>query len=84
MPALRDLRTLEAVTGVSGEIDVTVRAADVATPRTVAWMIRYEQGLLKHFGYLETEGCARSTLCPALSLPDLFSAGGSHSQRRRR
>ena len=32
MPALRDLRTLERVTGVSGEIDVIVHARNVATP----------------------------------------------------
>ncbi len=75
MPALRDLRTLEKVTGVSGEIDVTVHAANVATPQTVGWMIRYEQALLTHYGYLETKGCAHATLCPALSLPDLFSGG---------
>ncbi|HEY2770191.1 MAG TPA: MMPL family transporter [Solirubrobacteraceae bacterium] len=77
MPALRDLHTLENVTGVSGEIDVTVHAANVATPQTVAWMIRYEQGLLGHYGYVETKGCAHIKLCPALSLPDLFSAGSS-------
>ena len=35
MPALRNLRTLENVTGVSGEIDVTVRGANVATPAVV-------------------------------------------------
>jgi hypothetical protein len=38
-------------------------------------MIRYQQALLTHYGYLETQGCAHATLCPALSLPDLFSAG---------
>jgi hydrophobe/amphiphile efflux-3 (HAE3) family protein len=75
MPALHNLRTLEQVTGVSGEIDVVVHARDVASPQTVAWMIQYEQSLLKHYGYLETKGCAHSTLCPALSLPDLFSGG---------
>ena len=80
MPALRDLHTLERVTGVSGEIDVTVRAADVATPRTISWMIAYENGLLSHYGYLETKGCARSTLCPALSLPDLFSSASQPGQ----
>ena len=80
MPALRDLHTLENVTGVSGEIDVTVNADNVATPATVGWMISYENALLKHFGYLETNGCARSTLCPALSLPDLFSAGAAAGQ----
>ncbi|MGH2869962.1 MAG: efflux RND transporter permease subunit [Solirubrobacteraceae bacterium] len=73
MPALRNLHTLERVTGVSGEIDVTVRGANVASPSTVGWMIRYENELLAHYGYLETRGCSHSTLCPALSLPDLFS-----------
>jgi predicted RND superfamily exporter protein len=76
MPALRNLTTLEKVTGVSGEIDVTVRAHDVATPQVVAWMVTYENALLTHYGYLEATGCARATLCPALSLPDLFSTGG--------
>ncbi len=75
MPALRNLRTLERVTGVSGEIDVTVSGANVASPSVVGWMIRYENQLLTHYGYLETRGCAHSTLCPALSLPDLFSTG---------
>ncbi len=31
----------------------------------------------QHYGYLETKGCAHATLCPALSLPDLFSGGVS-------
>ena len=80
MPALRDLHTLERVSGVSGEIDVTVRARDVATPRVVRWMTSYEQGLLTHFGYMETRGCAQATLCPALSLPDLFTTATSGPQ----
>jgi predicted RND superfamily exporter protein len=42
-------------------------------------MTRYEQGLLSHFGYAENTGCARATLCPALSLPDLFSSASSTS-----
>ncbi len=75
MPALRDLRTLERVTGVSGEIDVVVHSSDVATPTTIGWMLRYEDALLAHFGYVETKGCGKATLCPALSLPDLFCSG---------
>jgi predicted RND superfamily exporter protein len=75
MPELRDLRTLERVTGVSGEIDVVVHAANVATPRTIGWMLGYEDRLLTHYGYLEAKGCSRATLCPALSLPDLFCSG---------
>jgi predicted RND superfamily exporter protein len=75
MPALKDLRTLERVTGVSGEIDVLVHSSDVATPPAISWMVRYENTLLGHFGYVESKGCAQATLCPALSLPDLFCAG---------
>jgi predicted RND superfamily exporter protein len=80
MPALHGLRQLERVTGVSGEIDVVVHARDVATPQTIGWMIRYEQSLFDHYGYLESRGCAASTVCPALSLPDLFSAGNQAPQ----
>jgi predicted RND superfamily exporter protein len=80
MPALRDLHTLEKVTGVSGEIDVTVDARDVATPAVVGWMVGYENALMTHYGYLETKGCAYSTLCPALSLPDLFRTSGQSGQ----
>jgi hydrophobe/amphiphile efflux-3 (HAE3) family protein len=80
MPALHNLRTLEKVTGVSGEIDVTVRSRNVATPATVQWMIDYERQLLDHFGYLEEKGCGAATLCPALSLPDLFSSAGQSAK----
>jgi hydrophobe/amphiphile efflux-3 (HAE3) family protein len=80
MPALRDLHTLERVTGVSGEIDVVVSGHDVATPATIGWMVRYEDSLLAHFGYLETKGCSSATLCPALSLPDLFCSGPQTGQ----
>lgn len=79
MPALRNLTTLERTTGVSGEIDVLVHAQNVATPATVGWMIRYENQIVRHFGYLETKGCFAATLCPALSLPDLFETDGTSS-----
>jgi uncharacterized protein len=72
--ALRDLRTLEHVTGVSGEIDVLVRSHDVATPTVLRWMSSYQQRLLAHFGYTAAHGCAKATLCPALSLTGLFSS----------
>jgi hypothetical protein len=83
--ALRDLRTLEHVTGVSGEVDVLVRGRDVATPATLEWMTSYQNEILRHFGYSSQHGCERATLCPALSLTGLFSslpgaASGSGAQ----
>jgi hydrophobe/amphiphile efflux-3 (HAE3) family protein len=77
MPALRGLHLLERVTGTSGEIDVTVHAPNVASRRVIAWMIAYENRLLGHYGYTQQQGCRKATLCPALSLPDLFASGGA-------
>ena len=77
MPALKALDTLEQVTGVSGEIDVVVHANTVTTPKTVAWMISYEDRIVEHFGYSAANGCTKATLCPALSLPDLFQSATS-------
>jgi predicted RND superfamily exporter protein len=79
-PALRNLHALEHVTGVSGEIDVIVHSNDVATPKTISWMVGYEDRLLGHYGYVETKGCSQATLCPALSLPDLFCSGAQSAR----
>jgi uncharacterized protein len=76
LPALRDLNTLQRSTGVSGEIDVTVKARDLADPKVVNWMTSYQQSLLRHYRYSTKRGCGEATLCPALSLPDLFRGSG--------
>jgi len=81
LPALRDVRTLQHDTGVAGEVDVVVRGRDLARPDVVRWMARYQRDLLRHFGYAEARGCGAATLCPALSLPDLFRARGVASSR---
>jgi hydrophobe/amphiphile efflux-3 (HAE3) family protein len=80
LPALRDLRALEKSTGVGGEIDVMVDSAHLTQPNVVAWMTRYQQKLLKRYGYRNGHGCGRAELCPAFSLPDLFQGGGAQSQ----
>ncbi len=75
--ALRDLQALQRVSGSSGEIDVIVHGADVSTPATIVWMGGYEAALLRHYGYSSAGGCAAATLCPGLSLPDLFADAAS-------
>ena len=77
LASLRNLSTLEADTGVGGEIDVMVSAPNLATARVVNWMSAYERSVLAHYGYSETaaaRGCGHVPLCPAFSLPDLFSS----------
>lgn len=76
MPALANLNQLQNATRSSGEIDVVVRGDNVATPEVVAWMSEYQRRVLRRLGYDEKSGCADASICPALSLPDLFANGG--------
>jgi uncharacterized protein len=88
LQALKDVNVLQEETGVSGEIDVTVRADDITAPAVVAWMTRFQDGVLRAHGYRPGKRCGQAEdppeLCPALSLPDLWStAGGGHPRVRR-
>jgi predicted RND superfamily exporter protein len=80
LQALKDVNQLEKATGVSGELDVTVRGRDVTDPKVVEWMTAFEQRVLAAHGYKSGDTCSQAKnppeLCPALSLPDLFTASG--------
>ena len=85
LQALRDVNALQEETGVSGEIDVTVRAENITDPAVVRWMSRFQEGVLREHGYEAGKRCGQARdapeLCPALSLPDLFqTAGGGREQ----
>ena len=45
-------------------------------------MTRYQKDVLKRFGYSERKGCGEADVCPAFSLPDLFSAGAPRSREQ--
>jgi hypothetical protein len=83
LQALKDVKQLEDATGVSGELDVTVRAKDLTDPSVVRWMTAFEQRVLAAHGYKTGDTCSQEKnppeLCPALSLPDLFSASGGQA-----
>ena len=88
LQALKDVNTLQHETGVSGEIDVTVRAADITDAKVIAWMTRFQDQVLKAHGFRPGKRCTQKQnppeLCPALSLPDLFNtAGGGQAEVRR-
>jgi hydrophobe/amphiphile efflux-3 (HAE3) family protein len=88
LQALKDVNALQDETGVSGEIDVTIRADDITDPKVIAWMTRFQDQVLKAHGFRPGKRCTQTRnppeLCPALSLPDLFStaAGGQRQVRR--
>ena len=76
MPALKDVNELQKATGLSGEIDVMVRAPDLTDPSVVQWMTTFESRVLAAHGYRDGDTCLQAKnppeLCPAFSLPDLF------------
>ena len=77
LAAVRDLETLQATTGVAGEVDVVVEAATSPIRRSSTWMQRFQQRVLEEARYSPDNGCGKAALCPALSLPDLFPGEGA-------
>jgi hydrophobe/amphiphile efflux-3 (HAE3) family protein len=86
LQALKDVNALQEETGVSGEIDVTVRADDITRPEVLAWMTEFQQGALRAAGYRPGATCRQERnppeLCPALSLPDIFRSVDPRNQRQ--
>ena len=86
LQALKDVNELQRETGVSGEIDVTVRARDITEPAVIGWMARFQAAVLKDAGYKEGANCAQAKdppdLCPALSLPTLLRSVDVRDQRQ--
>jgi hydrophobe/amphiphile efflux-3 (HAE3) family protein len=87
LQALRDVDVLQEETGVSGEIDVTVRAGDITDTEVIAWMTRFQDRVLREHGYRAGKRCTQEKnppeLCPALSLPDLFSTSRADQRQVR-
>ncbi|HST32781.1 MAG TPA: MMPL family transporter [Solirubrobacteraceae bacterium] len=77
LSSLEGLNALEHSTGVGGEIDLMVSSKALTKPATIEWMSRYEKSVLKRYGYSSASGCGKARLCPAFSLPDLFSTQGA-------
>jgi hydrophobe/amphiphile efflux-3 (HAE3) family protein len=73
LSSLEALNVLERTTGVGGEIDLMVRSNALTKPATIEWMSHYQSAVLKRLGYSSSRGCGKARLCPAFSLPDLFS-----------
>ena len=87
LQALRDVNELQEATGVSGEIDVAIRADDITRPEVLTWMTRFQRDVLRAHGYRDGKRCTQDRgapeLCPALSLPDLFGSAGADQRKVR-
>jgi predicted RND superfamily exporter protein len=92
LQALKDAKTLQNTTDVSGEIDVLVSAKDFTSPAVIGWMVRFQRQALCAHGYQTKTNCPNGTapagvkgapeLYPALSLPDLLSSTDTNNQKQ--
>ena len=83
LPAVRNLTELQNATGVSGELDVSVRAPDLTDPATIAWMAAFKRRVLRANGFSgENPSCLEAEVCPGPALSDFLTRGGGKLTRR--
>ncbi len=81
LPALRDLRTLERASGVSGELQVLVEARSVTAPAVLRWMGEARSRILAAGDYRADRGCAAARLCPLGAPTDLLDPAQLRTQQ---
>ncbi len=80
LKALDDLNELEKETGISGDVNVTIRAKDPTDPAVISWAEGFQQRVLARHGFSGANpSCANADICPALSLTDFFGGASSSS-----
>ncbi|HEY1285304.1 MAG TPA: MMPL family transporter [Solirubrobacterales bacterium] len=80
LKALDDLNELEKETGISGDVNVTIRAKDPTDPAVISWAEGFQQRVLARHGFTGSNpSCADAQICPALSLTDFFGGASSSS-----
>jgi hydrophobe/amphiphile efflux-3 (HAE3) family protein len=78
LKALDDLNELEKETGISGDVNVTIRAKDPTDPAVISWAEGFQQRVLARHGFSgAAPSCADAQICPALSLTDFFGGASS-------
>jgi uncharacterized protein len=79
---VRDLNELQEATGVSGELDVRIKAPDLTEPATLRWMARFKHRVLTANGFSgPNPSCKEAEVCPGPALSD-FVVGAEGPLRR--
>jgi hydrophobe/amphiphile efflux-3 (HAE3) family protein len=81
--AIRDLNELQDATGVSGELDVSIEADDLADPATIEWMAAFKRRVLRANGFGgENPSCLQADICPGPALSDFLVREGDTVTRQ--
>jgi predicted RND superfamily exporter protein len=82
--AVEGLNELQETTGVSGELDVSIKAPDLSEPATVEWMAGFKQRVLETSGFSgENPSCLQADVCPGPALSDFLMRGGERPTAER-
>jgi hydrophobe/amphiphile efflux-3 (HAE3) family protein len=82
--AIHDLNTVQDVTGVSGQLDVSVEAPDLSDPATIEWMAAFKQRVLSSNGFSGRQpSCLKAEICPGPALSDFLTTGKSSERLKR-
>jgi predicted RND superfamily exporter protein len=74
--AIRGLNQVQDVTGVSGQLDVSVEAPDLTDPATIRWMAAFKQRVLSENGFSGRQpSCLEAEACPGPALSDFLTSG---------
>jgi len=74
--AVEGLNELQETTGVSGELDVSIRAPDLTDPAVVEWMAGFKKRVLESSGFSgENPSCLEADVCPGPALSDFLIRG---------
>ncbi|HEX5983218.1 MAG TPA: MMPL family transporter [Solirubrobacterales bacterium] len=82
--AVEGLNELQETTGVSGELDVLIKAPDLTDPATVEWMAGFKQRVLESSGFSgENPSCLDADVCTGPALSDFLMRGGERPTAER-
>jgi predicted RND superfamily exporter protein len=71
--AIRDLNSVQDVTGVSGQLELSVEAPDLSDPATIQWMAAFKQRVLSENGFSGPRpSCLEAEVCPGPALSDFL------------
>ncbi|HWN72691.1 MAG TPA: MMPL family transporter [Solirubrobacterales bacterium] len=82
--AVEGLNELQDTTGVSGELDVSIKAQDLTDPATIEWMAGFKKRVLEDNGFEgEDPSCLTAEICPGPALSDFLVRGGEKPTKER-
>jgi uncharacterized protein len=83
--AIQDLDRVQGVTGVSGQLEVSVEAPDFTDPATIRWMAGFKQRVLDSGGFSGPRpSCLTAEVCPGPALSDFLVNPKGHERLTQR